>query len=394
MRFLPFHIPEIGDDEITAVTRILRSGWLTTGPETRRFEQAFANFMGAPAALALSSGTAALHLALVTLGVGRDDAVITSAMTFCSAVHVIEHVGATPILVDVDPETLNMNPTEVARALEAGGTHRVRAIMPVHLYGHPCDLDTLLELGMKYELTIIEDAAHALPAKYHGRMVGAPVSADGAPPVLTAFSFYATKNLTTGEGGMLTGSPELVEEARIWSLHGMSSDAWKRYDVGGSWFYEVVRPGFKYNMTDLQAAIGLQQLRKLLHFQARRRAIARRYTEAFSRVTELQVPTERPEVDHAWHLYVLRLHLDRLTVSRDRFIDELRRRNIGTSVHFIPAHLHAYYRERYGFHPQDFPVASREYGRIISLPLYPSMSDEDVEDVIQAVGEVIEAHRR
>lgn len=394
MRFLPFHIPEIGDDEITAVTRILRSGWLTTGPETRRFEQAFANFMGAPAALALSSGTAALHLALVTLGVGRDDTVITSAMTFCSAVHVIEHVGATPILVDVDPETLNMNPTEVARVLEAGGTHRVRAIMPVHLYGHPCDLDTLLELGMKYELTIIEDAAHALPAKYHGRMVGAPVSADGAPPVLTAFSFYATKNLTTGEGGMLTGSPELVEEARIWSLHGMSSDAWKRYDVSGSWFYEVVRPGFKYNMTDLQAAIGLQQLRKLLHFQERRRAIARRYTEAFSRVTELQVPTERPEVDHAWHLYVLRLHLDRLTVSRDRFIDELRRRNIGTSVHFIPAHLHAYYRERYGFHPQDFPVASREYGRIISLPLYPSMSDEDVEDVIQAVGEVIEAHRR
>ncbi|MBC7224055.1 MAG: DegT/DnrJ/EryC1/StrS aminotransferase family protein, partial [Anaerolineae bacterium] len=243
---------------------------------------------------------------------------------------------------------------------------------------------------------IVEDAAHALPAKYKGCTIGSLPTADYGPPSAVCFSFYATKNLTTAEGGMLTGPADLVEEARIWSLHGMSRDAWKRYSAEGAWYYEVVRPGFKCNMTDIQAAIGLHQLRKLPRFQARRREIVQRYHEAFSQVEELQVPVERPEVEHAWHLYVLRLNLEcfQRSAVRNRFIEELRRRNIGTSVHFIPVHLHPYYRDKYGYRPEDFPVAYREYQRIVSLPLYPRMSDQDVQDVIDAVLDVVEHLRR
>jgi len=212
--------------------------------------------------------------------------------------------------------------------------------------------------------------------------------------VLTAFSFYATKNLTTAEGGMLVGPASVLDEARTWSLHGMSHDAYKRYSAQGSWYYEVTRPGFKYNMTDIQAAIGLHQLCKLPEFQARRRQIVRRYDDAFSQLEELQVPTERPEVEHAWHLYVLRLNLERLRISRSQFIEELKDRNIGASVHFIPIHLHPYYRDKYGYRPDDFPVAYREYQRIVSLPLYPGMSDQDASDVVDAVYDVIGAYRR
>ena len=263
----------------------------------------------------------------------------------------------------------------------------VRAVLPVDLYGHPCEWDVVMGLARRHNVHVIEDAAHALPAKYRGRAIG--TIAD-----LTAFSFYATKNLTTGEGGMLTGAPELLEKARVLSLHGMSHDGWNRYSAEGSWFYEVVVPGFKYNMTDIQAAIGIHQLRKLPRFQARRREIARRYNDAFSKCEQLQIPVERPEVEHAWHLYVVRLHLDQLTIDRAQFIDELRARNVGTSVHFVPIHLHPYYRDKYGFKPADFPVAYREYQRIVSLPLYPRMSDEDVTDVIDAVTTVVTRHRR
>jgi dTDP-4-amino-4,6-dideoxygalactose transaminase len=397
--FLPFSPPHIGEEEIAEVVDTLRSDWITTGPKVRRFEEEFAAFIGAPAALALNSGTAALHVALVTLGIGPGDAVITTPMTFCSCAHVIEHVGARPVLVDVEPDTLNINPNEIVKTLERS-TLNVRAILPVHLYGHPCDMDVLIDIAKEHDLAIIEDAAHALPAKYKGQYIGGWKTEDGNPksefriPKLTCFSFYATKNLTTAEGGMLTGPPGLVEEARIWSLHGMSRDAWKRYSAEGSWYYEVVRPGFKYNMTDMQAAIGLHQLRKLPQFQARRREIVRRYNEAFSQFEELQIPTERPEVEHAWHLYVLRLNVERLNVSRNQFIEELKARNIGTSVHFIPIHLHPYYRDKYGYKPDDFPVAYREYQRIISLPLYPRMSDRDVEDVIEAVADVVKRYRR
>jgi dTDP-4-amino-4,6-dideoxygalactose transaminase len=320
---------------------------------------------------------------LAALGVGEGDEVITTPMTFCSTVHVIEHLGARPVLVDVEPDTLNIDPGQVEQAI----TSRTRAILPVHLYGHPCEMDALLGIAERHELSVLEDAAHALPATYKGRCVGTLGD-------LTAFSFYATKNLTTAEGGMLTGSPELIEETRIWSLHGMSRDAWKRYSAKGSWYYEVIKPGFKCNMTDIQASIGLHQLRKLPAFQERRSEIVARYNEAFADLDVLQRPTERTEVQSAWHLYVIRLNLDRLTIDRAQFIEELKARKIGTSVHFIPIHLHPYYRDKYDYQPEDFPVAYRKYQRIISLPLNLRMSDQDVDDVIEAVRDVVATHRR
>lgn len=396
--FLPFSQPWMGEEEIVEVSETLRSGWITTGPKVAQFEQEFSAAVGAPAALAVSSGTAALHLALTVLGIGPGDAVITTPMTFCSTVHVIEHVGARPILVDVEPDTLNLDPAAVSKILERGFRNstqkagHVKAILPVHLYGHPCKLNSLMQLAALHKLAIVEDAAHSLPAKYQGRMIGS--FAKSSPvTVLTAFSFYATKNLATGEGGMLCGPTPLVDEARIWSLHGMSRDAWKRYSSEGSWYYEVIRPGFKYNMTDIQAAIGVQQLRKLSLFHERRIEIVRRYTEAFSTMQEFEVPASRNEVEHAWHLYVLRLNLDRLVISRNRFIEELRARNIASSVHFIPIHLHPYYRDKYHFLLEDFPVAYREYNRMVSLPLFPRMSDRDVSDVIEAVADIAQTYR-
>lgn len=381
--FLSFSPPWIGQEEMDEVLDTLRSDWITTGPKTKRFEQEFAEFIGAPAALAVSSATDAMLVSLAALGIGAGDEVITTPMTFCSTVHVIEHLGARPVLVDVETDTLNIDALPVERAI----TPRTRAIMPVHLSGHPCEMDALLDLAAKNHLHVLEDAAHALPARYKGRMIG-------TLGTLTAFSFYATKNLTTAEGGMLTGAPDLIEKARLWSLHGMSRDAYRRYSAEGSWYYEVVLPGFKCNMTDIQASLGLQQLKKLPRFQQRRREIVRRYNEAFSQFEELQIPVERPEVEHAWHLYVLRLNLDRLLIDRAKFIEEMKALNIGTSVHFIPIHIHPYYRDKYGFKPDDFPVAYREYQRIVSLPLFPRMSDQDVADVIEAVTNVVKRYRR
>ena len=311
-------------------------------------------------------------------------------MTFCSSVHVIEQVGAKPILVDVEPDTLNIDPNRIEDILKLATRNskiEIKAVLPVHLYGHPCDMDSIMALARKYNLRVIEDAAHALPTKCNRHFIGTIGD-------LTAFSFYSTKNITTAEGGMLTGKSELMERARLWSLHGMSRDAWRRYDDDGSWYYEVIQPGFKYNMPDIAAAIGIQQLKKLPKFQTRRREIVQRYNEAFLKFEELQIPIERPQVEHAWHLYVIRLNFDLLRISRNQFIEELKARNIGTSVHFIPIHLHPYYRDKYGFKPDDFPVAYREYQRIISLPLYPKMTDQDVEDVIETVINVIQRFRR
>jgi dTDP-4-amino-4,6-dideoxygalactose transaminase len=389
---LPFSPPLIGDEEIAEVVDTLRSDWITTGPKTKRFEEEFAAVVGAPASLAVNSCTAALHVALAALGIGQGDAVITTPMTFCSTVHVIEQVGAKPLLVDVEPDTLNIDPEGVRRVLQhVPASSRIKAILPVHLYGHPCNMDPLLDIAREFGFAIIEDAAHALPARYKGRIIGSPCDS-ASVKVLTCFSFYATKNLTTGEGGMLTGPPEFVDEARIWSLHGMSRDAWKRYGAEESWYYEVACPGFKYNLADIQAAIGLHQLRKLPDFHARRTEIVRQYNEAFSQCEEFQIPAKRAEVDHAWHLYVLRFNLDRMTISRNQFIEELKARNISSSVHFIPIHLHRYYRDRYGYKPYDFPVAHREFQRIVSLPVFPAMTDSDVQDVIEAVLDIARRH--
>jgi len=381
--FLPFSPPSVGQEEIDEVVDTLRSDWLTTGPKTKRFEIAFAEYLGAPGALALNSCTAGLHTALATARVGEGDEVITTPMTFAASVNVIEHVRARPVLVDIEPDTMNIDPCRVAAAI----TQKTRAIIAVHFAGHPVEMDAIREVARAHKLLLIEDAAHALPAKYKGRPIG---SWDNP----AAFSFYATKNLTTAEGGMLTASESFLEEARPVSLHGMTRDALTRYAKGGKWRYEVMTPGFKYNMTDIQAAMGLCQLRKLERFQQRRREVVAKYNAAFKGVEALEVPTERPEVEHAWHLYVLRLRPSMLRIDRDRFIDELSERNIGTSVHFIPVHLHPYYRDKYRWLPSAFPKALREFERIISLPLHPRLTDIDIEDVTTAVLDVVGANLR
>jgi dTDP-4-amino-4,6-dideoxygalactose transaminase len=381
--FLPFCVPAIGEEEIAEVVDTLRSQWITTGPKTKRFETAFAARLGAPGALALSSCTAGLHTALGVLGIGPGDEVITTPMTFAATANVIEQVGARPVLVDVTDDTLNIDPA----GIEAAITPRTKVILPVHYAGHPADLDAIRSLAEEHGLTVLEDAAHALPAAYKGKTVGS-----GTNPA--AFSFYATKNLTTAEGGMLTGDPEFLDRARVLSLHGMSRDAWRRYDKGGSWRYDVLAPGYKYNMTDIQAALGLCQLKRLEAFQQRRREVAALYTQGFQDEPALETPIERPEVTHAWHLYVLRLRPEALRIGRDQFIEQLARRQIGTSVHFIPIHVHSYYRDRYEYAPGSFPHAYVNFQRMLSLPLHPRLSDQDVADVVEAVLDIVRTHRR
>lgn len=388
--FLPFAPPLIGEEEIEEVVKTLREGWITTGPRAQRFEADFAKFVGSPAALAVNSATSAMHIALAALGIGEGDSVVSTTMTFASSIHVIEHQRARPVLVDVEPDTLNIDPEQVEAAVKR--TPGVKAILPVHLYGHPADMRAIYDIATRHGLAVIEDAAHALPSRYQGRMIGAPQEGFDFPN-LVAFSFYATKNVTTGEGGMLTGPPDLLDAARVWSLHGMSRDAFRRYTSDGSWRYDVVLPGFKYNMPDIQAAIGIHQLRRLDAMQSRRRSIVAQYDEALGQLDELERPTQRPDVESAWHIYVLRLNLERLRIDRAAFIDELRKRNIGTSVHFIPIHEHSYYRGRYQLRPQDFPIAQREFERMLSLPLSPAHTDQDVADVIEAVTDVVKQNR-
>lgn len=393
--FLPFHRPSIDADDEAAVQDVLRSGWLTTGAATKRFESAFKEVVGADAALAVNSGTAALHIALSILDPQPNEAVLTTPLTFCATANVIEHVGARPVFVDVDPVTLNIASDKVVAKVEqlsARGV-RTRAILPVHLYGHPCPMDELVDVANNYDLAVIEDAAHALPSAWRGRTTGSPIP-DLRQTLFSCFSFYATKNITTGEGGMLTCSAEHLEEARSWSLHGMDRDAWARYEGDGRARYDVVLPGFKYNMSDIQAALGLSQLRRLEKFAKRRRQIANAYSEAFSSVAEVEVPLELADAQHSWHLYVLRLNTEMLTISRDRFLSELARKKIGTSVHFIPLYELGYFRRKYGYSPESFPVTRKESLRICSLPLYPAMSDSDVEDVLNAVVETIGEFRR
>lgn len=380
--FLPFSPPFIGEREIEEVVDTLRSGWLTTGPKTARFEQEFAAKFCSPSAVALNSCTAGLHSALVALGIGPGDEVVTSCMTFAATVNVIEHVGARPVLVDVEPDTLNLSPGQVRRAV----TRKTKLILPVHFAGHPVDLDAINGIAKSHQLTVLEDAAHAIGARYRGQWIG-----ESSNP--TAFSFYATKNITTGEGGMLTGDPELIEQAKVIALHGMSHEAWNRYQKGGKWFYEVVLPGFKYNMTDLQASMGLCQLDRLQGFIERRAEIARQYTQEIGSFGAFELPVERSSVSHAWHLYVLRLRKGQLSIDRDRFVEELTKRKIGSSVHFIPIHLHPFYRDKYGYRPDDFPVAYGNYQRSFSLPLNPSMTDRDVADVIDAVRDIADRYR-
>lgn len=382
--FLPFSLPFIGDTEIRAVTHCLRSGWLTTGPMAARFEHEFAQYVGGSHALALNSCTAALHLALESVGVGAGSEVITSPMTFAATAAVIEHLGARPVFVDCEPDTLNLDPSR----MEERVTHRTRAIVPVHFAGLACDMRRILTIARAHRLAVVEDAAHALPSSFEGRRIGSIGD-------ITCFSFYATKTLTTGEGGMaVTERPELAERMRLMHLHGLSHDAWKRYRQDGSWRYEVRAPGFKYNLPDIAAAIGLEQLRRAPTFHARRREIAARYHAGLAGVPGLQLPVSRNEDEHAWHLYVVQVDALASGWSRDAFVRRLTELNVGVSVHFIPLHMQPFYRERYGYRGEDLPVAAAAAERVVSLPIYPRMTDADVDYVIGAVRHVLEGRPR
>lgn len=382
--YLPFALPHITDAEIDEVVDTLRSGWLTTGPKTKRFEREFAEVVGAPHAVAVNSATAAMHLALEAIGIEPGDEVIVPVYTFTATAEVVVYFGARPIFVDVDPVTCNLDPAQLERCISP----RTRAIMVVHIAGLPAELDPILAIAHAHGIPVIEDAAHAFPASYRGRSIGSISD-------FTAFSFYATKTLTTGEGGMLTtANPEYAERANMMALHGISHDAWKRYSREGSWYYEVVQAGYKYNMTDVAAALGLQQLARRQWLLERRRTIAERYSAAFATRPELEAPPNPSHVQHAWHLYILRLRPERLLISREDFISALAAANIGTSVHFIPLHLHPFYRTAFDLEPSDFPVAVESYRRSISLPIYPGMTDDDAEDVIAAVLRIVDEHRR
>lgn len=396
--FLPFALPSIGDDEIAEVVDSLRSGWVTTGPKTKRFEEAFQEYVGTRHAIAVNSCTAGLHVALTALGVGPGDEVIVPTLTFCATANVAVHLGARPVLVDVG-EDFNVTADAIAAAI----TPRTRAIMPVHFAGQACDLAAVYTLAAPHNLPVVEDAAHAVAAAYRGEKIGSDALAArwggaakaGRPRVVTVFSFYATKNMTTGEGGMITTADDaLAERMRLLSLHGMSRDAWKRYTSAGSWYYEVVLPGYKDNMADIQAALGIHQLRKLDGFIATRQQYARLYDEALGALPEVETPVVHRDRTHAYHLYVLRLRLERLTIDRAQFVEELKALGIGTSVHFIPVHLHPFYQQAFGYRCGDLPVAERIYDRIVSLPLYPRMSKGDVADVVDAVKHVITKHRK
>jgi len=409
--FLPYAMPSIGEEEIAEVVDSLRSGWITTGPKVKRFESDFAGYVGSKHAIAVNSCTAGLHIALTALGVGPDDEVIVPTFTFCSTANVVVHLGARPVLVDVG-EDFNVT----AEAIEAAITPRTKAIVPVHYSGQACDLETIYALAARHNLPVVEDAAHAVGATYHGHKIGSdalPLSLLGrggqgvrvATPlpgrggrgvrVITVFSFYAIKNMTTGEGGMITTADDaLAKHMRLLTLHGMSRDAWKRYTSAGSWYYEVVLPGYKDNMTDIQAALGIHQLRRLDDFIVTRQRYARLYDEAFADLREVETPVVHSDRHHVYHLYVIRLQLDRLAIDRAQFIEALKAHNVGTSLHFIPVHLHPFYQERFGYRRGDLPQAERIYDRIVSLPLYPRMTEADVHDVIQAVCHTITTNRR
>ncbi len=382
--FLPLAVPWIGEREKQLVLETLESGWITTGPRAQELARGIAARAGTRHALAVNSATGALHLALAALGVKPGDEVITSTYTFAACVNVIEHVGATPVLVDVEPDTLCLDPRKVEEAI----TPRTRVIMPISYAGHPCDVEALGALAKARRVRLVEDAAHALGARWKDRPVGS--FAD-----VTAFSFYATKNLTTGEGGAaVTDDDALAERMQVLSLHGISRDAWKRYGDTGSWFYEVIAPGFKYNLSDVLAAIGLGQLERFDEMQRLRAARVARYRERLAGVPEVRVPIVRPGATHAWHLFPIALELERLTCDRARFIQELRAENIGTSVHFIPIHFHPHFRDTLGLREGAFPVAENAYRRAITLPLFPRMSESDVDDVVAAVAKIARHFRR
>jgi dTDP-4-amino-4,6-dideoxygalactose transaminase len=400
---VPFALPSISEKEIDYVVATLRSGWLTTGPKTREFEEAFARTVGARHGLAVNSATGGLHLAVEAAGIGTDDIVLVPTWTFTATAEVVRYVGAHPVFVDVDPATLNIDVGELeARIIAMKRTHgvKLKAIMPVHIAGQACEMDAIVLLAQAHDLTIIDDAAHAFPTMLHSRSVYDAKRRSrmvGSIGHATVFSFYATKTIATGEGGMVTTDNDaLAARIRLMRLHGIDQDAWNRTSaLRPPWYYEVLAPGFKYNFTDIAAALGLAQLERAQELQEKRAAIARRYDAAFAGHPVLDPPKLRHQEDgSAWHLYILRLNLDRLTIDRDRFTMEMNARGVGCSVHFIPLHLQPYWRNKYGLTPDAWPVATREFARVVSLPIYPDMTAEMVQRVIDVVLDISSQLRR
>ncbi|MBS4033787.1 MAG: DegT/DnrJ/EryC1/StrS family aminotransferase [Ignavibacterium sp.] len=382
--FLLFHKPFISEEEVAEIADTVRSGWLSMGPKTIRFEQEFNKYIGAKRSVAVSSWTAAGHLTLEAFGIEKDDEVILPTMTFPATAEIVCYFGAKPVIVDVDEDTLNISLEEIEKSI----TPKTKAIIPVHYGGQPCDMDEILELAKNYNLRVLEDAAHSLPAYYKGKKIGTLSD-------VTCFSFYATKTLSTGEGGMIcTNNEEIAERTAIMRLHGINRDAWKRYSESGSWYYEVVAPGYKYNFTDLQASLGLPQLKKVDIMWEWRKKIAARYTEAFKDFDLIKLHTIKGDRESSWHLYPVKLNLEMLTKNRAQLIDELKKQNIGIGVHFMPVHQHLYYQKTFNLDDKDFPVSSAAFPRLMSLPIYPGMTDESIEKVISVVTDVLNKFRK
>lgn len=380
---IPFNIPDITEEEINEVVDTLKSGWLAKGPKTIKFEEKFAKFVGAKYAIGMNSCTAALHISLIAAGIGEGDEVITTSMTFAASVNTIVHVGATPIFVDIDPETGCIDPDEIEKNI----TDKTKAIVPVHYAGQACDLDKIYEIADKYNLFVSEDAAHAIFTRYKGKLIG------NKPKGAVSYSFYATKNLAMGEGGILvTDDEEIAKKARMLVTHGMSANAWNRYSKEGSWVYDIEEPGFKYNMFDLQAALGMVQLERLPKMQKRREEIAKIYCGELEQLKGIEIPkTSEFTTTHAWHLFIIKVNKNILKIDRNKLIEELAKRNIGTSVHFIPVHFMSAYRKRFNYEEGFLPVTEKWFDEIISLPLYSKMTNKDAEDVVSAIRDIIQA---
>lgn len=383
-KYIPFSLPFIGQEEKNEVLDTLGSGWITTGPKTKLFEDKFKEYTDSSYAVALSSCTAALHLSLLALDIGPGDEVITTPFTFIATVNAIVYTGATPVLIDIRKDTLNIDWEKIEEKIST----KTKAIIPVHYAGQPCEMDKIIKIARKYKLCVIEDAAHALGAEYKGMKIGSIGD-------LTCFSFYPTKSITTGEGGMVTTNrQDLADKIRILSLHGMDKDAWKRYGQNAKWFYDVKYCGYKYNMTDLQAAIGIPQLKRLENFIAARNKKAQLYDHGFSDIEQITTPRIKTNIKHARHIYPILLNEELMMIGRNEFIEELGRRNIGASVHFIPVHIHSFYKEKFGFKEGSLPVAESSYKGILSLPLYSSLPEKDIHFVIKSVKEVIKKFRK
>ncbi len=387
--FLPFALPFITKDEINSVVETLKSGWLTTGPKTKLFEKKFAGYVGSKQAVALNSATGGLFLSLAAADIKKGDNIITSPYTFCATYNVILENNANLIFADIKEEDYNIDPVEIEKKSK---NRKIKVLLPVHFGGLPCDMEEILFLAKKKKALVIEDAAHALSARYKGKQIG---DISGCAGDATVFSFYATKNITTGEGGMVTTrSKKLRDLIAILSLHGISKDAWKRYTAAGNWHYDVIHAGYKYNMMDLQAALGLEQLKKAEYLLKLRENIAAAYSRELKNIDGISIPFTFKDKKSAWHLYVIRVDDKILKINRDVFIEKLREANIGTSVHFIPAHLHPYYKKRFGFKPSDFPVATKLYNQSLSLPIYPKMQLRDVRYVSDKVKEIANKYKR